>query len=267
MELRSLTPALLPILALVAAAPPASAQDSFPGSLTHKLTLGAYYGEGDYGAGRDTRIHYLPLSYEVASFPWIASISVPYLGLQGPGDVFLEAGNVGRPGVGANPDISEDGLGDVLLTGTYQFESLLGSFAFVDFSLQVKLPTADESRDLGTGERDVSAQFDIYKAVGEWTLFSTLGYRHRGRTPLYELQDSAYVSLGAMRRLNDSGNLGLLYDFREAASPHAFETHELMPFYSWTPGRRWNLMVYTIVGFTASSADETLGFQLSYTWP
>lgn len=233
---------------------------------THKLTLGGYYSTGDYGASQDTEILYFPLSYELSRFPWILTLTVPHLSLDGPGDVFLEAGNVGRPRPDGNPLISESGLGDVILSGTYQFESLFDDFAFLDLTLQAKLPTADESRDLGTGELDVSLQVDLYRNFGDTTVFTTLGYRHRGRTPLYDLQDSAYFSLGAMHPLGENRSLGLLYDFREAASSSAYESHELMPFISWTPDDRWNLMLYTIFGFTSSSADRAAGFQLSYTW-
>src|SRR5690606_5927353 len=110
-------------------------------------------------------------------------------------------------------------------------------------------------------------QLDLYKSLGATTLFSTLGYRHRGRTPLYDLRDSLFLSLGLMRTLNERSSLGLLYDYREAASESSAESHELMPFYAWSPARQWNLMVYTILGFTPSSADETLGLQVSYSWP
>lgn len=243
---------------------PALAQND---TLSRKLTLGGYFSRGDYGAAEDTDILYVPVSFELARFPWVVSVTVPWLSLDGPGDVFLEAGNIGRPRPGANPLVSEDGLGDVVISGTWQSEALFGGAVYLDLSLQAKLPTADEDRDLGTGEPDYSVQADLYRNLGDTTLFTTLGYRHRGRTPLYDLEDSAYFSLGAMHPLGEATNLGLLYDFRERASSNAFESHELMPFVSWTPDEHWNLMLYTIVGFTDSSADRAAGFQLSYTWP
>ena len=250
--------------AAVLAPAPSLAQDD---SITRKLTLGGYFSRGDYGALQDTDLLYLPLSFELARFPWVVSVTVPWLSLDGPGDVFLEAGNIGRPRPGDNPLISEDGLGDVVISGTWQSDALFGGAVYLDLSLQAKLPTADETRDLGTGERDYSVQADLYRNLGATTVFTTLGYRHRGRTPLYDLEDSAYFSLGAMHPLGETASLGLLYDFRERASSSAFESHELMPFVSWTPDEHWNLMFYTIFGFTDSSADRAAGFQLSYTWP
>lgn len=209
-------------------------QDPVPSGpqLQHKLTLGAFFSAGDYGGEDDTSIRYLPLSYEVARFPWILSLTVPYLTLEGPGDVFLEAGSVAGS---TAPSIDSKGLGDLLLSGTWQLDPLPGNL-FVDLGLQLKLPTADAGRGLGTGESDLSLQVDLYRSFGGLTGFATLGYRQRGRTPLYDLRDSAFGSLGVLRPWGSNGRLGLLYDYRDAASSHSHESHELMPFYAWEPG-------------------------------
>ncbi len=238
-----------------------------PAEITQKFTMGTYFSSGDYGADRDTKIIYYPLSYEVARFPWVLSVTVPYLNLSGPGDVFMETGNIGRGRGGTNAVVDQQGLGDVFVTGTYQMNPVLNGWVFVDISLQAKLPTADETRDLGTGETDYGAQLDFYSTLGRNTWFSTIGYRWRGKTPLYDLEDSPFASVGIMRQYGENTYLGLMYDYRERASSNSFESHELMPFVSWNLAERWNIMVYTIVGFTDSSADKTAGFQISYTLP
>ena len=111
-------------------------------------------------------------------------MTAPYLALQGPGDVFFETGNIvgGRDEV--NEFVDEQGIGDVFLSATYQFPPVLNDWVFVDFTLQAKLPTADETRDLGTGELDLGYQLDFYSTLERNTYFSTLGYRQRGKTPL-----------------------------------------------------------------------------------
>lgn len=256
---------LLLLLPALPIASPVYAQDG--PVTTHKFTLGTYLSRGNYGASEDTDIQYFPLSYEFASFPWVLSLTVPHLALEGPGDVFLEAGNIGR-GRGQAPEfIDNSGLGDVLATASYQLPALFNDRLFVDFTVQAKLPTADEERDLGTGETDIGVQLDLYASRGRNTYFSTLGYRQRGNTPLYDLQDSLFASTGLMRQYGDNTYLGLIYDYREKASSNAFESHELMPFISYNFNERWNGMIYTIAGFTDSSADQTLGFQVTYTLP
>jgi len=192
----------------------ATAQDD---PKVHKFTLGSYFSQGDYGSTEETDITYFPISYELTTFPWVLSVTAPYLALQGPGDVFFETGNIGGGRDEVNEFVDEQGIGDVFLSATYQF--------------------------------------------------STLGYRQRGKTPLFDLENSFYASLGMMRQYGDNTFLGLIYDYRERASSNAFESHELMPFVSYNLGKQWNFMLYTIVGFTASSADQTFGLQASYTLP
>lgn len=234
---------------------------------THKFTVGSYFSSGDYGAEEDTYIRYFPFSYEFARFPWVLSVTAPYMGLKGPGDVFLETGNIGRGRGGENTLIDEQGLGDVFLSASYQFDPIFNDWIFVDFSLQAKLPTADETRDLGTGEPDFGAQLDFYTTLARNTYFATIGYRQRGKTPLYDLKNTPYASLGMMRQYGEHIYLGLLYDYRGKASSNSFESHELMPFISYNLSERWNMMLYSIAGFTNSSADRTFGFQFSYTLP
>jgi len=234
-----------------------------PTALTHKFTLGSYFSSGDYGANQNTDIAYFPVSYEVARFPWVLSVTVPYLQLEGPADIFLETGNIGRAPL--NRLVDEGGMGDVFVTGTYQMEPILNGWVYLDFSLQAKLPTADETRDLGTGETDYGVQLDFYTTLGRNTWFASSGYRKRGRTPLYDLEDSLFGTAGLMRLYGEKTYLGLTYDYREKASSNSFDSHEVMPFVSHNVNERWNLMAYTIVGFTNSSADHTIGLQFSYT--
>lgn len=242
----------------------ATAQDE---PKVHKFTLGSYFSQGDYGSTEETDITYFPISYELTTFPWVLSVTAPYLALEGPGDVFFETGNIGGGRDEVNEFVDERGIGDVFLSATYQFPPVLNDWVFVDFTLQAKLPTADETRDLGTGELDLGYQLDFYSTLERNTYFSTLGYRQRGKTPLFDLENSFYASLGMMRQYGDNTFLGLIYDYRERASSNAFESHELMPFVSYNLGKQWNFMLYTIVGFTASSADQTFGLQASYTLP
>ena len=232
---------------------------------SHKLTFGTYFSSGNYGAVEKTDITYLPVSYELAKFPWVFSLSVPYLGLKGPGDVFLETGNIGR-GEAIEP-INEKGLGDVFVSASYQFPPILKGWVFVDLTLQAKIPTADENKDLGTGETDYGYQLDFYSTLNRNTYFSSLGYRARGKTPLYDLENSFYSSLGFMRQYGENMFLGLIYDYREKASSNSFESHEFMPFVSYNLNSQLNMMLYSIVGLTDSSADQTIGLQFSYTLP
>ncbi|MFT5321933.1 MAG: hypothetical protein ACI934_002095, partial [Pseudohongiellaceae bacterium] len=98
---------------------------------SHKITLGSYFSKGDYGAVEETSINYFPVSYEIARFPWVLSVTTPFLALKGPGDVFLETGNIGREREGGDDFINETGVGDVFLSATYQFPPVFDDWVFV----------------------------------------------------------------------------------------------------------------------------------------
>jgi hypothetical protein len=236
-------------------------------AITQKISLGSHFSTGNYGAEEKTDILFFPVSYELAKFPWVLTVTAPYLGLKGPGDVFLETGNIGRGRTGTNEIIDEKGLGDLVIAASYQFPPIFKGWVFVDLTLQAKLPTADETRDLGTGETDYGYQLDFYTTLDRNTWFSSIGYRNRGKTPLFDLENSTFASLGYMRQYGERTYAGLIYDYRERASSNSFESHEIMPFVSYNLTEKWNLMVYAIAGFTDSSADRAFGLQLSYTLP
>lgn len=252
----------------------ANAQESDQGAEPshHNASVGAYYSTGDYGQGIDTSIYYFPFSYDFNAANWNFKVAVAHMQVSGLGNVLVNVGGIGRNDTDAVIDqnlqsTTTKGVGDTVLTATYQLPALSTSAPFIDLGFEVKLPTADENKGHGTGEADYGVQVDLYQLLGDNTLFATAGYKFRGQSILFsEMVDSAYVSLGVVRPFNDRWSYGLIYDYREAASLSSVETHELLPFVSWIPAPRWTLMCYISKGFTRDSADIAVGTQLSYRW-
>jgi len=249
----------------------AHAQQSESQAPSNDLSFGAYYSKGDYGQTLDTSIYYFPLSYERSFGNWSVQASVPYLEISGAGNVLVNVGGIGREELEVldNPVVSGSnrGVGDTVLSATYQLPAISGLTPFFDLGFEVKLPTANEDKALGTGAYDYGVQLDAYQQVGQTTLFATLGYKMRGRSDLFSsMTDSGFVSLGFARPLSERLSAGLIYDFREAASQTSAETHELLPYVSWAIANEWTLMSYVVKGFTEDSADIAVGVQLNYRW-
>lgn len=262
-------------LGLCLLAPLLQADEGEPGA-SHTLSFGSYYGEGDFGEDRDTRIVYLPLSYEYSRDGWRWSASLPWLRISGPGDVLLNIGGVTRPDQPQREperdNVATSGAGDLLLRATRELAPWSESAPFIDLAVEVKLPLADETQGLGTGARDYALQSDLYQVWGSTTVFVTLGYRWRGQSDWFDgLQDSASVSLGWSRPLlqeagADAWSWGLIYDYREAASLLSSDIHELLPYLNWSPGGAWSVMAYATRGFSRDSIDVAAGLQLNYRW-
>ncbi|PCJ28440.1 MAG: hypothetical protein COA96_00935 [SAR86 cluster bacterium] len=232
----------------------------------HTLSVSSYYSNGDYGEKEDTSILYFPVSYGVDYGKFNFQIAIPYLQVNGVGSVLVNVGGINRAVAGTQRSHSS-GLGDSVFSMTYQMDAVSESAPFIDLRLDIKLPTADESKGLGSGEVDYNLQVDFLKNVGNSLFFSTVGYSFRGKSSLYEgLQDSAFVQLGVARPLFEKWNIGVFYDYRERASVYSSEIHEVTPYFSWQFAKQWTFTGMTSWGFTADSADLSVLGQLSYRW-
>lgn len=228
------------------------------------LTLGAYHARGDYGEVVDTKINYLPVSYEYSHGNWSWQATLPYLQVTGLGNVLVNVGGVTQA-VAGNEVTRERGLGDAVVTTIYHLAPLGG--IYLDLRLDLKLPTADEKRALGTGEIDVSGQLDISANVGTAAVFASLGYNARGRTDLYPgLRNSFLTQLGFARPISDRFSIGVFHDYRQAASRDSPESHELAPYFSYQFSESWSFTGLAVFGLTEASADQAVMGQLRYSW-
>lgn len=234
--------------------------------LKHRVSFASYYSNGSYGEDIDTSILYLPVSYAINRGKWGAQLTATHLDVEGVGNILVNIGGVNRA-VASNQLERNRGLGDTTLALTYQMDPISETSPFIDFRLDIKLPTADRERGLGTGETDYSAQVDISQNYGNSVLFGTLGYTFRGKTDFFAgLEDSAFLQLGIARPLNSQWNVGVFYDYREPASTFSPEIHELVPYFSWQISDRWSLTGLAAFGGTDASAESALLGQISYSW-
>lgn len=233
----------------------------------HTTAVGFYVSRGSYGENQDTRIRYLPVSHEVARGSWRLKATVPVLEISGPANVLVNVGSVGGFSGSRAAQVSSAGVGDVSFNLTYEVPAWSARAPFIDVSAEIRAPTADAQQGLGTGRMDAGIQVDLYQLAGPLTVFASAGYRYRRQSPFYPgLENTVFSSLGASTRWGDALQVGLIYDYRQAASTFSGETHELLPYLSWTMSPAWSVMFYTVSGFTEDSADFAAGMQLSRRW-
>lgn len=233
-------------------------------SLSHNSSAGFYYSRGLYGEDQPTRIRYAPVSHEVSAGPWRAKVTLPRVEISGPGNVLVNVGNIGRVG---DERVSTSGVGDVLLNLTYELPATSNRLPFFDVGIEVKLPTADESKGLGTGKVDSSLQLDIYQPLGNVTLFGTVAWKYRQSAEFFQqLRNSWLLSAGASIPLSDRTQFGFFYDYQQAVSDLSGDTREWVPYVNLGLDERWSLMFYAVKGFTEDSADRAVGVQLGLRW-
>ncbi len=241
----------------------------------YEVGIGAYYAAGDFGLDSDTKLAYVPVSFAMEAGSWRGQITASKVAARGAGNVLVNIGGLTKA-VAADDSAWRGSTGDTLLELSYSLtdgilESIFGANAVGDLSVgaraSVKLPTASVEKGLGTGERDTSLQIDSSYFWGRHLLFASLGYSHRGVSPIYaDIQSSGFLQLGVARSLNERFSLGAIYDYRQTASHFYNDAKELSAYGSWEIDQHWTMSSLVSVGLNDASSDFGVYWLLNYRW-
>lgn len=232
-----------------------------------EISSGVDYSSGDYGGEVDTDILFVPVTLGYSSSPWKAQVTIPWIQIQGPGNV-VGGGDAGVI-VGDEPSqttTTESGLGDIWGSLRYNVEAIPYEWFYMDAVAKVKFPTADEDRGLGTGEFDYTLQLDFFKPLGQLTPMATVAYKVKGDPDAYSLDNVFYLSVGADYRLNDSTNFGATLDYQEASTSTSDDALEIFSYLSHSINDDWDITGYTYFGLSDGSPDAGGGISVGYTF-
>lgn len=247
-----------------------------------RASIGADFTSGDYGGSDTTEIWSVPLSLGYTRGRMGFKVTVPWIQITGRGDVIP---GVNTPVIDDNrrgalkeeDDIiasggtpatvtertTESGLGDVVAAA---------SFAVIDnadglrlaLTGKIKFPTADEDKNLGSGETDYTAQVDVDRPFGRLTPFVTAGYRWLGDNSELNLHNVWFATVGAAFKITDYTSVDLSYDWSQAASEDGTPVGEVALGMSHWFGDHWKLSAYVLKGVTDGSPDWGAGATIGY---
>lgn len=233
----------------------------------YSFTFGAEYTEGDYGTGIDTTGIYAPFTLEYTTDKFLLGITVPYVRISGSEDV-ISVSSTKHPSpmlststtTVSSEERTDSGLGDIILTGSYQLQAETKDSAWLALTGKIKLGTADEKKFLGTGENDYSLQVDIAKQA----LFGNVGYKIYGDTAETNFDNVLFATVGVTIPANAGWKAGLEYYLEQAAVSGADDIQEV----TFSLGKQLQdkkyLNLYLFTGFTDSSADWGVGFTIKH---
>lgn len=237
--------------------PAMAGETSKPAKVT--LSCGYSYITGKYGRATATTVSYAPVTLKVKEEHWVVKVTVPYISVSGPGVGGSDGGDLG----GSTSTGTEKGLGDVQLSYSYLYT--LGSPDFTgDMTVKFKLPTADEHRNLGTGEMDYTVQAGLNRNFGDFYVTGSAGRKMNGSSDRFRLRDVWRYSVGGGMNVNPYLMIGASYDFREASSATGHSVSQVTGFMNYNLTNTWGVQVYAGTGFTVSSPDFSSGVQLNY---
>ena len=249
-------------MALAATSAPVLAQDDDPDAAAENqlsFTTGIDYSNGDYGTGIDTSMVVVPLSARLRTGNWRVTASIPWLRIDGANIV---GGGNGPIVIDPNaPRTVRQGFGDVSLGLAYDIPEQNFGLG-VQFSGRVKLPTASQSKGLGTGKADFSGAVELSKTFGPVTPFVSAGYRIPGDPTGIDLQNGFVGSAGFSVAAGRSVVL-LSYDYRERASLLAEDSHELFGAVTAPVAKKLDFTLYGSAGLSKGAPDYGVGAMIT----
>jgi len=228
------------------------------------VNTGFDYSTGDYGLPVSTEIITIPfsVSYAVNRTTW--GMSLPYLRIDGPGEVVPGIGRFARRQLQAKS--AHEGLGDLTFDVSHEFAGREGSPWTWVAGADLKFGTASTAKSLGTGKNDYAAQVEVYYSAGRLTPFATLGYRKLGNPPGSDLRDFAYGTLGLNWACTERVTLALLVDLAARTSAAGASATNWTVSASRVLGEHWHAQIYGALGTSDATADHGGGFGLSRSW-
>ncbi|MCZ8324532.1 MAG: transporter [Sphingomonadaceae bacterium] len=240
----------LALLASASIATPALAEDYT------QFSLGLDYSEGDYGITPDTKIVAVPIGIKLQRGDFFVRASLPWLHVDGPA---VPGDGGALPGPGGST--SRSGIGDLSLAAGYSLP--VTDTLYFDMIGKVKLPTASESKGLGTGTTDFTAEAELTKVFGQTSVSLRGGRRFNGSSAAFPLQDVWQAGAGIYHTVGKV-TLGLDYDWRDAALPTLPNRSELTGSLGYKLTDAFRLQGYAYTGLSDGSPNIGGGLQLVY---
>lgn len=226
------------------------------------VSSGVDYSTGDYGRADNTNMLVVPFSIRYRTDAWTYRLATAHLYIEEGVNGVLIGGDFITNKAEQN---SISGMGDIIVSARYSFDTMTNLDAAFNLTGKVKLATADETRGLGTGSNDYTIEMGAYQPLTKNVdMFGSLGYRIKGDLPQTKLNNVWLGSVGFSFPWDKDTEFGLIYDFRQATSPRVSAVSEVSSYWDWRIDSRWSLNTYTVFGLSDASPNFGVGTQISY---
>ena len=246
-----------------------------------RTEIGVDYSTGKYGGALSTDIWSIPVSVGYAYKSWGLKATIPWLQVTGPGNVIPGLTPIvqdRRRGASKPEDFGDDavaagtvtstttsGIGDLVLSGVYNIVDHPDAWR-VGLGGRVKIPTADETKNLGTGKADYAAQLELERVLSRWTPFLTIGYRWLGDTATVDFRNQPYGIGGIAYKLSQATSVDASFYWSApsvTSGPTAADTSIGLAYYV-TPNLR--LTAYALYGLADGSPDWGAGIRTRWSF-
>ena len=242
-----------------------------------------YYVDGT-AVDETTDINSLSFRVKYGRGDWNVSAQIPYIYVTGPASVLTIEDGVDPDSSISQIDKKRWGFGNLRLGAQFKFPLIKfqskaadspRSFSFLgkgvdsigfNVGASIKVPTAREKYQLGTGEADYSVYGGTFLRSGRWVANARLGYQLMGDTKETNYNNRWFSSFGGHYVLSKVHSVGLSYYFKQASAGSKEPLRNLSTSFNWRLPRGWRLGMYLGTGLSRSSADISTGINITKTF-
>ncbi|MBY0248683.1 MAG: transporter [Nitrospiraceae bacterium] len=196
------------------------------------------YSSGNFGTGTTSEFVYVPVSIRRLFRDGDVSVVIPFVSVTSDGsatlvggqptstlpeDCFKKSGTEFRSdkpeclallqGGASGQKVTNSGLGDIILRGRYYAVEEKEYVPLIAVTTRIKLPTASESKGLGTGALDHGYGVELSKMLGDkWIAFLDGGYNFIGDPDSRALQNQYWFDVGGGHYLTKSFLVSVYYE-------------------------------------------------------
>lgn len=255
---------LIALFCLLAAAPVIAAPAA--GKADWKFSTSFNYDTGEYGTSDRITSVYIPFTLKRYFAGADMSVTVPYLRQSSVGQVTWVGGKPVRVGRGkaASATSTESGLGDIILRGTLELKRDGPKSFGLGLAGRLKLPTADETRGLGTGELDEGVGLEFSKEINpEWTLLADGYFTIIGDPEGVDFYNQVSLDIGFYKQLDKNLGLTVLYETQSAMVEGNTDPRSLSGSLSYSARNGFQFSGGLTLGLSSGSPDTGLSLGLS----
>jgi Putative MetA-pathway of phenol degradation len=261
-----------------------------PSERNWQIGLTPSYSSGNYGTNTTSSFIYAPISIRRFFKDGDVAIVIPFVTATTSGGATLVGGqptqtvpdscfeNKGsgnpedRPecqalfsGDAQGQKVTNSGLGDIILRGRYYIVEEKAWAPLVAITGRLKLPTADESKGLGTGKMDEGIGAEVSKLLGDnWITFLDGGFNVIGRPEGRNLRNQWWYDIGGGYYFTRD-LLGSVYfeEYRSLVSGNQ-NIRDVFLGMSYRASAEWRFNGGVAVGLSNGAPDQVVSVGTSY---
>lgn len=158
---------------------------------------------------------------------------------------------------------TQSGLGDIITAFSYNLIDHAPTGIVFDITARLKIPTANASQNLGSGQVDYAVQGDLFKTISKFIFNATFGYRVLGNPSGITFHNVLYGAAGMGYRMSPDSTIGTSFNIGQS-TVRLQDSRDLTLYLSHRVSDRFRLNIYGLRGFSERSPDWGGGLNLRY---